>query len=263
MTVRKLLLKNENGAPVAALTLKSEGKRTFLALPQDIVLLAAMSEGKILEAEKDGVLLSFSAKESPLSLLAMRRTEILFATEEKDAAYAKWKILSLQGENHEERRESAHEAPTPKEEEPPILRSEAAPEEKTENAEPLEAEREEENATSSEISEISEENDLMEETLETGKTEAASPAGKAREEIHALFEKGEPFPLFEEMIEGSHWVRLSDESLLGRITVDGEERLLCGVAGRRGAAPNEADDWTFLPTEEEEEEGYYIRAMRA
>ncbi len=261
MTVKKLLWKNQNGAPVASLTLQREGRKTFLALPREASFLAATAAGRSVEATEDNGRLSFSSGDAPLSLLIKRGNETLFATEEKDAAYAKWTILSLQEKTRRDERKSELAPPTSEEEMPPVFQKEAAFTENAEAETPA-AETEDESAISSEVSDIPEKKTISEEALSEDEIEAQRSDEIEPDGLSALFEKGEPFPLFEEMIKGSRWVRLSEEELLGRITIDGEEKLLCGAAGRRGDAPDETHDWTFLPSEEDEEEGYYIRSVK-
>ncbi|MBP5405479.1 MAG: hypothetical protein J6Y74_06035, partial [Clostridia bacterium] len=212
MTVRKLLLKNENGAPIAALTLKNERGKTFLSLPKGLSLLAAMTAGRLLEAEKEGPLFAFPAMDSPLSFLVARGADALFATEEKNAAYAKWMLLALQEGKRDAERKSARSENNSQKGESPALPSEAAPLKAAEENATPKAEPEKENGISSDISDISEEKDFAKEEV-GNESKADTPAKIGRDEMTALFEKGEPFPLFEEMIEGSHWVRLSDESL--------------------------------------------------
>lgn len=259
MTVKKLLLKNENGAPIAVLTLKREERKTFLTLPQETTFLAAMASGRLLDRAETKGGFALSCGDSPLSLLIKRGDETLFATEENDAAYAKWTMLSLQEKTPQDERKSELTPPTSEEEAPPVFRQEAALTGNTEAETPA-GKIEDENGISSEASDIPEEKTISEEALSEGEIEAQGSDESEPDGLFALFEKGEPFTIFEEMIKGSRWVRLSEEKLLGRITIDGEEKLLCGVAGRRGAAPDETHEWTFLPSEEDEEEGYYIRS---
>jgi len=81
------------------------------------------------------------------------------------------------------------------------------------------------------------------------------------EDAESLLLKGEPFPLFEELIEGSHWCKIGEEAcLIGILGQDEERRVLCGIAGSRQSPP-ECDDlhlMTFFPTDEEGEKGYYL-----
>jgi len=233
MRVLKIFLRTESGAPVAALTFRETDGGVSLVLPKGVTALAAR-DGKGAEIPirtKEGEILSFSAM--PAALLAKKGNAMLYAFEEggESFAFKKWRLLSA------------------------IV--DATPSEET-----------------METSEISEETEDQEAPIEppapieqAAPVQTADPPVEAELEqneklrkIREAFDRGEPFPGFEKLIEGSKWVRMPEEDyLIGILNEDEDPIVLYGVPGKLGEAPDDTCDWTFLPASEENEDwGYYI-----
>ena len=93
-----------------------------------------------------------------------------------------------------------------------------------------------------------------------GVPEASVASDPLLEKARRLIEKGEPFPLFDELMPDSVWAKIEDEDclfLIGIVKEEEGERVLYGIAGTRAYPPDEDRLWTFFPTENEEE-GYYL-----
>jgi len=77
---------------------------------------------------------------------------------------------------------------------------------------------------------------------------------------NALLKEGKPFTLFQDLMPGSRWAMIEKEEFHYLIGVTEEERprLLYGIPGTLSCPPDEGTLWTFFPTEEGGEQGYYL-----
>lgn len=224
MYIEKLFLRGEDGVVRASLTIMTENGACHVKLPQGYAfVIATDGAGSRLDPKTDAGELLFS--ETPAAILAERDGMRLYAFRE-GGALRKWELLSALTE----------EAP----------KSEA--ETMTTNAE-ISEETEETSGHAEESSEERSEEAPQE-------TVAMPDEDPKHRKLREIFERGEPFPGFERLIEGSKWVRMPEEDYLIGIVGD---VVLYGVPGRLGEAPDENCDWTFLPVSEDSEDwGYYI-----
>ena len=211
MSVKRILLKNSAGTPVACATIHREKSTTRISLPDEMTLLALSVGGRVLDVQDDLSLLPEGAL--PLSLLVKRGEDTLFASESRDVLLEKWRLVTAV-EEREKAKSVARENDT----------------------------------GSSDISEETEFLPTADPLPDEASTEDFPPTLEEPPEnaLETLMQKGEPFPLFEEMIEGSRWVKLPENAaLLGHLPAD--DVLLYGIPGKLGDAPND-EEWTFLPT---------------
>lgn len=102
----------------------------------------------------------------------------------------------------------------------------------------------------------------MEEIGEGKSTDAPSEAvvKSALERAEALIERGTSFTLFEQYMPGSRWAIVKEEAeyLVGITTDEDGTHVLFGVPGARDYPPDEDRLWSFFPTGEDEEIGYFL-----
>ena len=76
-----------------------------------------------------------------------------------------------------------------------------------------------------------------------------------------LVEEGEPFLLFRDLMPGSKWAILDKEeclSIIGLLKEGEKTQVFYGVAGSRDYPPDDDRLWTFFPTEEEGDAGFFL-----
>ena len=224
---RKLILKNDRGEVRGVLTvLLGEAAEAFSESNFRPIALLAEEEILPVTGEK---LPPLPSNLRSLSLLGKNGEETLFATTltGEAASMAKWRLCKRNTETEQEGKvpTSPLEAePFREEVNPPLKESE----ERTGNGfvTPSEEQREDPDALS-----------------------------KAR----ALLKKGEPFPLFDELMPGARFAKIESEEclcLIGIVAEGGKERVLYGVAGTINCPPDEDRLWTYFPTNDEE--GFYL-----
>ena len=236
MSVRKILAKNRSGEALAVLTLRL-GAHSSIEFPREFVPRMALVSETVL-TPSDGRL-SLPQDTRDVSVIGSLSGEEVFATtlSGEAASYAQWTLLQAV----EARHSVPAEVPKSPLEEPVLPPVEEATVPSVEE-EPLEA--------SPDLSERFDVVDILSET-------PVDPIEKAR----ALMGKGAPFTLFDEILPHSRWAKIESEEcayLIG-IDEDGDHvRLLYGIPGSRSYPPDEGRLWTFFPTDESEEEGYYL-----
>ena len=247
MPIVKLLLRAENGAPVSSLTLREAQDGASVTLPGGAALLAATDEaGRPIPFEARTTEVSFSA--SPAAILLEKDGAKLYAFRESGGSlsYKKWTLLSAANEE-------------PLAEETPITTPKTS--DNTEETEIVAAPADVEETREAPVREENIAEDISPETeTPASPLTAQLEREEQRRKLREIFDRGEPFPGFERLIEGSKWVRMPEEDYLIGILEEGDETIvLYGVPGRLGEAPDDNCDWTFLPASEENEDwGYYI-----
>ena len=81
------------------------------------------------------------------------------------------------------------------------------------------------------------------------------------ERAEALLARGTPFPLFEGMMPGSRWALIHEDQAEYLVGIREEEdgaHILFGVPGSRAFPPDEETLWSFFPTEDTGEIGYFL-----
>jgi len=277
MYIEKILLKNNDGLPVASATVYAGKKRT-VKLPAGITLLGTAS-GIVLASvtqTTDGYLVD--ADGAPLSLLCKKGTEMLFGTEAqgKNASYIKW---LLQGKADRDKKAREAEGQTkaqiplkPQENneakqvvDAPQPQASPLPQGSLAEQEPFPPADEETPAVEiyeSEEEEPSDERDEKEwdKTDENEPNEVPDVTLQKATELSEKMKSGEPFPLFEALIPNSEWALIKEDGyLIGRVQEDEEEIYLLGIPGRLGDAPDDNAEWSFIPCDEDAEEGYYVK----
>ena len=234
MSFRRILLKNESGAPRASISIGRYPPKVML--PKGITPLVCLTDKIHYPPEN-----SFSLQKecADFSLLAKMGEEILYAStlSGADAAFAKWQLLSAL-EDQGNLRENSHTETYARKEE--IIPSEGV---------------EELPDDLSEASPLPEECDLN--TLEDITRERSDE----RDRIEELLEKGTPFSLFEQLMPNSRWALIEDDTasyLIGVRKDDEGEHCLFGVPGVREYPPDEGKLWSFFPVDEEGESGYFL-----
>lgn len=238
MSFRRILLKNRSGVPVASVTLTD--RRPIVTLPDGITALLCL--GEEIYPPIDGVI-SLPAGDKPLSILAEKAGELLFGStlNAQEAAFAKWRLLTAL-----EEKKSTPLAPTESLE-------------KRETDEVVEQAESAEDALQKGTEEILQTEQSS--PLEESETSDGSGVPSKLERAEALLRKGTPFTLFDSVMPGSRWAIIKEDAaeyLIG-ITGEGEEsRILFGVPGARDFPPDEDRLWSFFPSEESEEMGYFL-----
>ena len=213
MIYRKLLLKNDLGAPLASLTVRFDEGRA--ALPRGLSVTRWRAGEQTREGPAEHTLLLPSGTED-LTLVGVYRGESVFATSRPDGdeLYLKW-LLSRPAE-------------TAREEAPPVREERA---------------------------DLAERCDLVVEEAEN------PPAETPYERVKRLVEEGDPFDRFTALMPAARWAIYRGEEcpcLVGLREEEGVARVLYGVAGSRAYPPDEMTLWTFYPTSEDGEEGYFL-----
>jgi len=231
MSFRRILLKDKRGIPHGSLIL--HGCPPRVSLPQGVSPILCMTD-KVF-APEGAVCLPF--EDAPFSLLAKENGEILFASTlpKKDAAFIKWQ-LEEEVKRREERAHSPYKVPE----------------------ESLESASEEQSEAPSECCEEGEEN-FSSEDASTGVIEGS----EEREILKAekLLAQGTPFPLFESMMPGSRWALIREDAaeyLVGILSSEEGAHVLLGIPGARNFPPDEDRLWSFFPTDEDGELGYFL-----
>ena len=234
MPFRRLLLKDAKGYPRAAITIDSRPPR--VVLPQGITALLCLTDE--IFTPPNGCSFRLPEEGLSFSILCRRDEEILFASDlpPREASIAKWRLLSEQEKQGTPREEASSEDDIKQ-----SLGEGVVAEEVREGAPreiPIENERE-----------------------ETEPVEDTPADGATLTRAKALLESGTPFPLFEHLMPSSRWavIREDDTEYLIGIRSDEEgARVLFGIPGRRDLPPDDDRLWTFFPTDENEEVGYYL-----
>ncbi len=239
MPFRRILLKNRSGVPVASVTLTD--RRPIVTLPEGIAALLILSDEITLPASESTF--AHPVGNKPFSLLARKDGELLFGSTlpEEAAAFAKWRLLTAL----EEKKRT------------PLAPTESL--EKRETDEVAEQAESAEDALRKSTEEILQSEQSS--PLEESETSDGSGVPSKLERAEALLRKGTPFTLFDSVMPGSRWAIIKEDAaeyLIG-ITGEGEEsRILFGVPGARDFPPDEGRLWSFFPSEESEEIGYFL-----
>lgn len=242
MSIRKILLKDDAGKPLSSLTLPFRAGE-LLSLPAGMAVDAYEEREILFPAEKQAIRLT--SDPPTISLIGRLGKERVFGTTlpEEKATFVKWKLLcALQerqttlGQVPKSPLTALEKEPAPlateKEEPAPLLPSETADEQE---AQPLATE---------------------------GETPVTAQQMADERLAHAekLLQNGEPFDLFTELMPNTRWAKIKEEEyeyLVG-ITEDAPPRVLYGIAGMLDYPPDADRVWTFFPTSENGEEGYYL-----
>ena len=236
MRLRKILLKDDTGKPLSSLTLPIRAGGT-LSLPTGMEVDAYEEREILFPAETQ--MIRVTTEPTTLSLIGRLNGRRVFGTTlpEEKAAFAKWKLLC-----------ALQERQTPLEQVPksplPDIAEEAAPIQEERQA-PLSENEEQRKAPLS-----------QEEAPDPQEQTPNERLARAEE----LLRNGEPFELFAELMPRSRWAKVKEEEceyLVG-ITEDDPPRVLYGIAGMLDYPPDEDRLWTFFPTSEDGEEGYYL-----
>ena len=231
MPFLRVLLRDDRGTPVASA--KVGGVPPRVTLPDGITALCCLS-GEIFPVHGSSFLLP--TREPRFSLIARRGEEMLFASTltSEEAAYEKWRLLSFLDKG------------VPREEE--VLTDESV------EASATASERENDPPTDTETAE----RDLSESRLTEITEEAAERPESEIERAERLLASGTPFPLFESMMQGSRWALVHEEDAEYLIGITEDGHVLVGVPGSRDYPPDEETLWSFFPTDEEGETGYFL-----
>ena len=234
MTLKRILLKNQAGEPIASARIG--GNPPCVDLPEGVTPLLFMTEDSVLTAES-GVYLGESEE---ISILLRGDDGLLFAStlSGSRATYAKWRLLEAMKERESALSASPLEAPTESLEEASVDAAAPARQPAPQEASPPAEE---------ELPSVPEEEEIM-------------PVSEP-ERWEALLEKGEPFHLFDSVMPGSRWSIIKEDAAEYLVGVTEDERgkhLLFGVPGARDFPPDEDRLWSFFPTEENEEIGWFL-----
>ena len=236
MTFKKILLKTNDGRPVACLTVG--GKPSAVTLPANVKAEACLAGELFFPVGERRFLLPQNAED--FSLLGRLDGEEVFATTlpQDKVNFVRWRLRSAL-----EKRRKEPVSPEPITEEAPAA---------------LEPSAEEEDAP------------VIEETPFAAPTEQRQTQGESEvvlEEKEStlsrakrLMEKGAPFPLFEKLMPASRWALVEDDDaayLIGITERDGQETVIYGVPGARSFPPDDGELWSFFPTENDEV-GYFL-----
>ena len=245
MRIRKLLLKDGEGAPISSLTLRfgNPGNAEFPSEFFPIVRLA--NEEARFPNERDFFLLSETEDFSVLGTLHGKRLFASTLTGEQ-AAFAKWRLEQI-AEAKVETESSLPKNPL----ESTLPERERIEEIKEESPAPFSKESDAATPASPQT----------EESKATDAAPSSPEEEKAQKLARALaqLEAGEPFSLFEETMPSSRWAKVKEEEgeyLIGVVEEEDGPRVLCGVAGVRDCPPDEDRLWMFFPVDGEE--GYYL-----
>ena len=233
MYIEKVFLRAEDGTIRASLTIREEQGSVRITLPKDVLFISAIDRsGRMFTAKTSGDDIFLS--DMPDAILAENGGPLYAFRGDGDFAFRKWDLLS-----------HISETPVGSQRETETISTEIS--EKTEKT-TLPTEDPPAGAVSAAATPSQEPPSALE--------EAVSPEEDRQRKLREIFERGEPFPGFEKLIEGSRWVRMPEEDYLIGIVGD---LVLYGVPGRLGEAPDDTCDWTFLPASEDNEDwGYYI-----
>lgn len=239
MTQRKILLKDDAGNPLSSLTIPFRAGGV-LSLPMGMEV-DAYEEQEILFPI--GRTIRLVSEPPTFSLIGKLNGKRVFATTlpEGKAAFAKWKLLCAL----EERQNSLEKVPT-------------SPLEKEEKRSPF-IEPQEQDQAPIPCPTPEEQEDALP-TQEGVEVPQEQTGNESLTRAEALLQSGEPFTLFAELMPGSRWAKIKEEEyeyLVG-ITGDTPPRVLYGIAGMLDYPPDEDRLWTFFPTGEDGEEGYYL-----
>ena len=237
MSFRRILLKKASGAPVASLTISS--LRPRVTMPEGITAILTLTDK--ISTPTDQSAIYFPAG-GDISLLARKEGELLFGSTlpAEQAAYAKWRLLTAL----DERGKAPMEAPTES-----LGKSEMG-----EIVEPMPE-------TAIEMQESIEEKPIESEavTLEESAAEESITTPSKLERAEALLSRGTPFTLFDSVMPGSRWATIKEDDAEYLIGIIGEgERILFGIPGAVDYPPDEGRLWSFFPTDESGEIGYYL-----
>lgn len=244
MTMKKILLKNQKGTPVASLTLRL-GANASVIYPSGFTPVAALSDEKLipLSTQSDLVL---PPQTTAFSLLGKLGSELAFATTltGEQAAFARWRLLPLV------KQEGKGTFPL----ESPLEQEERGNEKKElgEGGSPSNG-QEETKVSPTAHPDLSERFELTppEETVPLDRFARAEK----------MIEQGEPFSLFEEWMPNARWAMIQNEEcpfLVGIVKDDAGKKVLYGVQGSRDFPPDDGTLWSFFPTSEDGNEGYYL-----
>ena len=94
------------------------------------------------------------------------------------------------------------------------------------------------------------------EVIDLAPPKIVDPLRRAEE----LLAKGSPFPLFRDLMPNARWAMIEGEEapFLFGILDEKPPKFLLGIAGRRDLPPEEEGLWSFFPTDEEDETGYFL-----
>ena len=228
MYFQRILLKNDDGRPLSCLTVC--GTPPKVTLPKGAEAHAFYAGGIVLLHGEGSFLLPSNAKD--LSVLGSIEGVPFFATTlpEKQGAYVKWLLLSAL-EKEAANKEDLPTNPLPPKEVPAEDEG-GKPKTEEEKKEPLPEE-------------------------ETPEESAESALDRAEK----LLQRGTPFPLFSDLMPSSRWALIDDEnaSYLVGIKEDEEgKHVFLGVPGARDFPPDKEMLWSFFPTEESGDVGYFL-----
>lgn len=240
MSFRRILLKNASGIPAMSLTVSD--LRPCIDMPKGTTALLILTDE--ITAPTDQTHIPFPAG-GDISLLARKEGELLFGSTlpSEKASFAKWRLLSAL----EEWGKSPAKSPTESLEE----------KEELEINDPIDLDTTPKQEIAEEPTETVEEKASLEESVAT-ESEAAP---NKTERAEALLQKGTPFTLFDSVMPGSRWAIIKEDAaeyLIGITAAEDGGRILLGIPGARDFPPDEGRLWSFFPTEESEEMGYFL-----
>ena len=245
MPFRKVLLRDDDCCPIAALTIRGEQSR--LEIPAALRVDAYESERIFFPAPQDEIVVTTDR----FSLLGELKGVRVFASTlpPEEARLAKWRLMrAWEGPQ-------AEKVPT-------------SPLKDTEDKVPEESrladdERSDE-PTIPEEAMIDKPPFPTEATVETDhipsseEIETIRPPETALTRARRLLSTGEPFHLFEEMMPQSEWAMIREDDYEYLIGITEDEHVLYGIPGSRAYPPDDESLWTFFPTDDGEE-GWFLR----
>ena len=233
MTFKRILLKNQAGVPVASARIGGCPPR--VTLPEGVSALLYYTKGTMLPAGDP----PFIEGSADLSVLAEKEGGLLFGStlSQSGAAYAKWRLLQAWEERGKGAPTAPLEAPT----------------------QSLEEDTEDASAQIVEVSPKDESLPLTEELPPISEEAGAIEDEPAR--LERLLERGEPFHLFDSVMPGSRWAIIKEDAaeyLVGVTEDESGKHVLFGVPGAQGFPPDEDGLWSFFPTDDNEEIGWFL-----
>ena len=243
MILKKLLLKNQKGTPVASLTVRT-GANASVTFPDKFTPIAALADDTLLPVPAQNIL-PLPPQTTAFSLLGNLDGERVFCTTltGEQAAFARWRLLSLAEQEEQE----ALPLESPLEKGSEHNKKEGDFEQKNSAQAPTQGEPLVPRV------ELSERFDLT-------PAEAEQPLDKIAR-AKKMMEQGEPFSLFDKWMPDARWALIQNEEcpfLVGIVKEGEDEKILYGVQGSRDYPPDDGTLWSFFPTSEDGEEGYYL-----